>query len=222
MQVNHHRVAHQLAHGHKPFVRLVAPLHFGRAVKHIVSNVVQFVHKTDGLFGQTAVRGAASCLWCTVGVVAHAFFSLGRYSVFSLWFRAMRDNVYQFVHATFHYGIGIAQHSVKHSFHGSHTIWFDIKLKCCKGNTKALHPTKKVYNLYTNNCALPVNLHVNECVCFHCHLTLFARNKLIYIGFKSVRLFQSILHTPAYILHITPRRLAVIFVVCGGSYAIGT
>ena len=31
----------------------------------------------------------------------------------------MRNNVYQFVNATFHNGIGIAQHSVKHSFHGS-------------------------------------------------------------------------------------------------------
>ena len=29
----------------------------------------------------------------------------------------MRNNVYQFVNATFHNGIGIAQHSVKHSFH---------------------------------------------------------------------------------------------------------
>ena len=32
----------------------------------------------------------------------------------------------------------------------------------------------------------------------------------------------SILHSPAYILHITLRCLAVIFVVCGGSYTIGT
>ena len=100
-------------------VRLVAPLHFGRAVKHIIANVIQFVHKRDGLFGQTAVRGAASCLRCAVSVVAHAFFPLGRFSVFSLWFRGMRDNVYQFVNATFHNGIGIAQHSVKHLFHGS-------------------------------------------------------------------------------------------------------
>ena len=183
---NHHRVAHQFAHGHKPFVRLVAPLHFGRAVKHIVANVVQFVHKTDGLFGQPTVRGAASCLRCAIRVVAHAFFSLGRYSVFTLWFRAMRDNIYQFVNATFHNGIGIAQHSVKHSFH-DHTIWFDIKVKCCKGNTKTLHPTKKVYNLYTNICFLPVCLLVKECVCFYCHLTLFVRNKLIYRDFKSVR-----------------------------------
>ena len=29
----------------------------------------------------------------------------------------MRNSVYQFVNATFHNGIGIAQHSVKHSFH---------------------------------------------------------------------------------------------------------
>ena len=187
MQVNHHRVAHQFAHGHKPFVRLVAPLHFGRAVKHIVANVVQFVHKGNGLFGQTAVRGVASCLRGAVSVVAHPFLLPWRYSVFTLRFRAMRDNVYQFVHATFHNGIGIAQHSVKHSFHGSHTIWFDIKLKCCKGSTKALHATKKVYNLYTNICSLPVCLLVKECVCFYCHLTLFVRNKLIHRCFKSVR-----------------------------------
>ena len=44
------------------------------------------------------------------------------------------------------------------------TIWFDIKVKCCKGNTKALHPSKKVYNLYTNICPFPVRLHVKECV----------------------------------------------------------
>ena len=80
------------------------------------------------------------------------------------------------------------------------TIWFDIKLKCCKGNTKALHPTKKVYNLYTNICSLPVSPLVKECLCFHCHLTLFVRNKLIYRDFKSVRWFQNILHTPTYIL----------------------
>ena len=67
------------------------------------------------------------------------------------------------------------------------TIWFSKKVKCCKGNTKALHSTKKVYNLYTNNCALAVIPHVKECVCFYCHLTLFVRNKLIYKGFKSVR-----------------------------------
>ena len=151
------------------------------------TNVVQFVHQADGLFGQTAIRSVASCLWCAIRVVAHAFFSLGRYSVFTFWFRAMRDNVYQFVHATFHNGISIAQHFVKHSFHGSHTIWFDIKLKCCKGNTKALHPTKKVYNLYTNNCAFPISPLVKECLYFYCHLTLFVRNKLKYIDFKSVR-----------------------------------
>ena len=115
------------------------------------------------------------------------FFPLGRYSVFSLWFRAMRNGVNQFVNATFHNGIGIAQHSVKHSFHGSHTIWFDIKVKCCKGNTKTLHPTKKVYNLYTNICSLPVRLHVKECVCFYCHLTLFVCNKLIFKDSKCVR-----------------------------------
>ena len=112
-------VAHQFAHGHKPFVRLVAPLHFGRAVRHIIAHVVQFDHQADGLFGQTAVRGVASCLRCAVSVVAHAFLRLGCFSVFSLWFRAMSDSVYQFVNTTFHNGIGIAQHSVKHSFHGS-------------------------------------------------------------------------------------------------------
>ena len=67
------------------------------------------------------------------------------------------------------------------------TIRFSTKVKCCKGNTEALHPTKKVYNLYTNICPLAVCLLVKECVCFYCHLTLFMRNKLIYRGFKSVR-----------------------------------
>ena len=66
------------------------------------------------------------------------------------------------------------------------TIWFSTKVKCCKGNTKAFHPTKKVYNLYTNICLLAVIPHVKECVRFYCHLTLFARNKLIHKGFKSV------------------------------------
>ena len=33
----------------------------------------------------------------------------------------------------------------------------------------------------------PVCLLVKESVCFYCHLTLFARNKLIHRGFKSVR-----------------------------------
>ena len=67
------------------------------------------------------------------------------------------------------------------------TIWFSTKAKCCKGNTEALHPTKKVYNLYTNNCALPVIPLVKESVCFYCHLTLFVHNKLIIRYFKSVR-----------------------------------
>ena len=66
-------------------------------------------------------------------------------------------------------------------------IWFSTKVKCCKGNTKALHPTKKVYNLYTNICPLAVCLHVKESVCFYCHLTLFVRNKLIFRCFKCVR-----------------------------------
>ena len=66
------------------------------------------------------------------------------------------------------------------------TIWFSTKVKCCKGNTEALHPTKKVYNLYTNIFPSPVIPHVKESVCFYCHLTLFVRNKLIIRYFKSV------------------------------------
>ena len=169
------------------FVRLATPLHFGRTFKHIIAHVAQFVHQGDGLLCQTAVRGVVGCLRCAVRIVAHAFLRLGRFCVFGLRFRTLSDSVYQFVNATFHNGIGIAQHFVKHSFHGSHTIWFGTKAKCCKGNTKALHPSKKVYNLYTNICPLPVCLHVKECVCFFCHLTLFARNRLIVRCFKSVR-----------------------------------
>ena len=67
------------------------------------------------------------------------------------------------------------------------TIWVSTKVKCCKGNTEALHPTKKVYNLYTNIYPLPVFPHVKECVRFYFHLTLFIRNKLIFKCFKSVR-----------------------------------
>ena len=102
------------------FVRLVAPLHFGRAVKHIVAHVAQFVHQGDGLFCQTAVCSVANRLRCTVSVVVHAFLRLGCLSVFGLRFRGLSDSVYQSVNATFHYGIGITQHSVKHSFHGSY------------------------------------------------------------------------------------------------------
>ena len=58
--------------------------------------------------------------------------------------------------------------------------------KRCNGLAEALHPSKEVCNLYPNICSLPVSLLVNECVCFHCHLTLFVRNKLIYRCFKSV------------------------------------
>ena len=159
-------------------------LHFGRAVRHIIAHVTLFVHQGDGLFCQIAVRGVASCLRWAVSVVAHAFLRLGCFSVLGLWFRVLSDSVYQFVNTTFHNGIGIAQYFVKHSFHGS---YYNLVQKCCKGNTKALFPSKKVYNLYTNICALPVCLHVKECVCFYCHLTLFARNKLIFRGFKSVR-----------------------------------
>ena len=66
-------------------------------------------------------------------------------------------------------------------------IWFRAKVKCGKGNTNTLHPSKKVYNLYTNISPLPVCLHVKESVWFYCHLTLFVRNKLIISYFKSVR-----------------------------------
>ena len=102
------------------------------------------------------------------------------------------------------------------------TIWFRTKVKCCKGNTKALFPSKKVYNMYTNICSPPVCLHVKGCVCFYCHLTLFIRNRLIYRGFKSVRWFQSILHSLTHILHTPPRCLAVGLDVCGGVYGTGT
>jgi hypothetical protein len=73
----HRAPQHVGAHGHKPFVHLVAQLHFGCAVKHIKANVVQFVRKGDGLFSQTAVRSIASCLRCAVDVVAHAFLLQG-------------------------------------------------------------------------------------------------------------------------------------------------
>ena len=53
--------------------------------------------------------------------------------------------------------------------------------------TKTLHPSKEVYNLYTNICSLPVIPLIKECMCFYFHLTLFMRNKLIFNGFKSVR-----------------------------------
>ena len=102
------------------------------------------------------------------------------------------------------------------------TIGFSTKVKCCKGNTKALHPSKKVYNLYTNICPLALTPLVKGCVCFYCHLTLFVRNKLIYTGFKSVRWVQNILHSPAYILHTSPRCRAVGLDVFGGLYTTGT
>ena len=53
--------------------------------------------------------------------------------------------------------------------------------------TKTLHTTKKVYNLHTNICSLPVIPLIKECMYFYFHLTLFMRNKLIFNGFKSVR-----------------------------------
>ena len=101
-------------------------------------------------------------------------------------------------------------------------IQFGLVQKHRKGLVKALHPSKEVYNLHTNICPHAVCLLINECVCFYCHLTLFVRNKLIYKGFKSVRCIQGILHTPAYILHITPRCRIADLDVCGGLYAIGT
>ena len=101
-------------------VRPNAPLHFECAVKHIIANVVQFIYKRYDLFCQTTFRGAASCLRCAVSVVALAFSRLECFSAFSLWFRGLSDSVYQFVNTTFHNGIDIAQHSVKHSFHGSY------------------------------------------------------------------------------------------------------
>ena len=59
-------------------------------------------------------------------------------------------------------------------------------------------------NPYTIVCLLPVSPLVKGSVWFHCHLTLFVCNKLIYRCFKSVRWVQSILHSPAYILHTPP------------------
>ena len=52
---------------------------------------------------------------------------------------------------------------------------------------RAVDQSRTAYSSYTNICPLPVCLLVKECVCFYCHLTLFVRNKLIYICFKSVR-----------------------------------
>ena len=105
---------------HKPCTLCNKALHFGRAVWHIIAYITLFVLQGDGLFCQIAVRGAVSCLRWAISVVAHAFLWLGCFSAFSLWFRILSDSVYQFVNATFHNGIGIAQHSVKHSFHGSY------------------------------------------------------------------------------------------------------
>ena len=52
---------------------------------------------------------------------------------------------------------------------------------------RAVDQSRTAYSSYTNICSLPVIPHVKECVCFYCHLTLFVRNKLKYIDFKSVR-----------------------------------
>ena len=52
---------------------------------------------------------------------------------------------------------------------------------------RAVDQSRTAYSSYTNICSLPVIPHVKECVCFYCYLTLFARNKLIHKGFKSVR-----------------------------------
>ena len=83
-----------------------------------------------------------------------------------------------------------------HNIMTSLPIQFGLVQKRCKGLVKALHLSKEVCNLLTNICPHAVCLLINECVCFYCHLTLFARNKLIYRDFMSVRWFQSILHTP--------------------------
>ena len=52
---------------------------------------------------------------------------------------------------------------------------------------RAVDQSRTAYSSYTNICSLPVIPHVKECVCFYCHLTLFARNKLIFRYFNSVR-----------------------------------
>ena len=52
---------------------------------------------------------------------------------------------------------------------------------------RAVDQSRTAYSSYTNICSLPVIPHVKECVCFYCHLTLFMRNRLIHICFKSVR-----------------------------------
>ena len=103
--------------------------------------------------------------------------------------------------------------SMRHPIKWRNASFFDMRHSMAQ---------KKYTYLYTNICTLPVCLHINECVYFYYHLTLFARNKLIYKGFKSVRWFQSILHTPAHILHTSPRCRAVRLDVCGGLYATGT
>ena len=92
-----------------------------------------------------------------------------------------------------------------HNIPTSSPIQFGLIQKRCKGLVKALPPSKEVCNLHTNICPHAVCLLINECVCFYCHLTLFARNKLIYRGLKSVRCIQSILHTPCiHLTHLTP------------------
>mgnify|MGYP007049289737 CR=1 FL=1 len=92
-----------------------------------------------------------------------------------------------------------------HNIPASSPIQFGLAQKRCKGHTKALHPSKGVCNLYSNICTLAVCLLINECVCFYCHLTLFARNKLIYRDFMSVRCIQTILHIPCiHLTHHTP------------------
>ena len=103
--------------------------------------------------------------------------------------------------------------SMRHSIKWHNASFFNMRHSMAQ---------KKCTYLYTNICVLAVSLLINECMRFYCHLTLFTRNKLIYRGFNSVRWFQSILHTPTYILHTLPRCHAVDFVVCGGLYGIGT
>ena len=90
----------------------------------------------------------------------------------------------------------------------------DRRTRVLKSNTKALNPSTKCTTCTQIFAPLSDIPLVKESACFYCHLTLFVRNKLIYRGFKSVRWFQSILHSPAYILHILPRCLAVNMDVC--------
>ena len=109
--------------------------------------------------------------------------------------------------------------TISHRHHQYNLVWHKsvakVSLRHCTHHKKCATCTQMF-------APLPVRPPINECACFFCHLTLFARNKLIYRGFKSVRWFQTILHTPAHILHTPPRCPAVDLDVCGGFYATGT